>query len=493
MPDEALFQEIFDPERFRRRGHRLIDRLADYLSQTTNPSPDWKALNWRSPEDLLERWRTVFRTSPNPSKLPALVDELLRDTLHLHHPHYLGHQTSVPAPDAVLAELVAQLLDPGIGVFEQGNAGVVMERILVEQLGAAMGMEGEVGGFLTSGGTLGNLTALLCARAWKAERDVWEQGLGDGRYAFLASEAAHFSVERAVRVMGMGAAGLIRVPVNARHQLEPKALKEAYRSARSEGVRILGVVANACSTAVGAFDPLEEIGAFCRAHDLWFHVDAAHGGAVLFSEKYRSLLRGIEGADSVVLDFHKMFLVPKLCTALVFRQAAHSYGTFRQQASYLWQDDEQPEWYNLGKRTFELTKSYMSLRVFLLWTFFGERLFGTYAERQFDLAKAFARRIARRPHFEMPLPEPEANIVCLRYRPAGLSPEQTDRLNRRIREAVVRDGTFFCVETRLGERHYLRTPLMNPLTTLEHLEAFLDHVEAFGRRLLQGDENQPPG
>ncbi len=470
-----LLRQAYDPDTFRREGHRLVDLLADYLTHIRQPDSPEKVLHHVAPDELYERWQADLATGPHP-QVSDFFEKILHDTIHMHHPKYLGHQTSNVAPMAALAELLGGLLDPGMGVYEQGTSGVALERLLVKELALTMGWGENSEGFLTSGGTLGNLTALLCARQVMIERDVWEHGFEGRQYGFLVSSEAHYSVARAVNVMGMGSRGVVQVPVNQHFQMATDQLESCFRKAENDGVKIIGVVASSCSTATGSFDPIDEIADFCEANNLWLHVDGAHGGCAIFSKKYRHLLRGIERADSMILDFHKMLMTPKLVTAVAFRRGEHSYQTFNQKASYLWDKDEGREWFNLAKRTFELTKSFMSVRVYALWRTYGPELFAENVERLFDLGKTFARLIAAEGDFEMPVSEPECNILCFRYLRKNWSEEKIEIVNAAVREALVREGEFFIVQTKVQGRFYLRTTLMNPLTTERELTGLLKKV-----------------
>jgi len=470
----------YDPEAFRQKGHALVDLLAEHLQEMQSSEVKSKVYNRVSPEMLFESWKKDLE---NPQG--DFYQKALPEFVQLHHPHYLGHQTSVPVPDTVLAELFSAFLDVGMGIYEQGTTGVVLEKLIIEILAKKMDfVEEKSSGFLTSGGTLGNLTALLCARSVMIDQDVWDKGYEGKQYAFLVSEEAHYSVDKAIRTMGLGSAGLIKIPVDAAYRLDTFLLEKYYTTAQARGVEVIGVIANACATAVGAHDSIDEIADFCEAHQLWLHVDAAHGGGLLFSKKYKHYLKGIERADSVILDFHKMLLTPSLVTAVVFRNGQHSYQTFAQKASYLWDNQDSQEWYNLAKRTFELTKTTMSLRVYILLRQHGESLFEEYLDRQYDLAREFAKMIAATGHFVMPVALPESNIVCYRYQAAGLSEVELDELNGRIRAALVEEGNFFIIQTRIKERLYLRSTLVNPFTDVKILEALLQRIKAIGQGLL---------
>jgi L-2,4-diaminobutyrate decarboxylase len=262
MPD--LLKKAYDPGLFRQQGHHLVDLLADYLTTIKAGDPSLKVLNYVAPDELYQHWQTDLAKGPQP-EMDEFFKTILHDTIHMHHPKYMGHQTSNVAPAAALAGLAGGLLDPGMGVYEQGTAGVVFERLIAEALGREMGWGETAEGFLTSGGTLGNLTAMLCARQVMAEGDVWENGLAGKQHAFMASSEAHYSVGRAAKVMGMGSRGVVPVPVNGRFQMDTSQLEECFDRAENDGVKIIGVVASSCATATGSYDPIDEIAGFCEA------------------------------------------------------------------------------------------------------------------------------------------------------------------------------------------------------------------------------------
>ncbi len=478
---EAL-RSAYCPESFRAHGHALVDQLADYLTQAQ--AGQLPVLPTGEPDELLARWPAQFAAGPGPGLL-ALLPRILAESTHLHHPRYIGHQVSAPLPVSALCELVSALLNNGMAIFEMGPVAVAMERNLSSYFAAQLGLPAATEGVFTSGGSAGNLTALLAARQARAGFDSWEAGLAGGpQLAILAAEQAHYCVPRAAKVMGLGKDGVIAVPTDDHFRLRPEALPAALAEAARRGRRVFAVVASAGSTATGAFDPLPPIADFCAENRLWLHVDGAHGAAAALSPRYRHLVAGIERADSVVLDAHKMLLQPALLTLVLFRDGRDSYATFAQRASYLFTEPTQPdksqEWWNPGLRTLECTKKMMVLKLFVALSQYGTRLFSDYITATFDLARAFADRLRAAGDFAVAV-APEANIVCFRYTPPAApggqehptSPADGDALQEKIRQRLLADGSFYLVKTRLPTGVHLRTTLINPLTTLAELDALL--------------------
>jgi L-2,4-diaminobutyrate decarboxylase len=466
----------FDPESFRAEGHRTIDRLAEYLSRAAARA-DMPVLPWVPPAQAVAAWPTDFEV-PDPGGFDALLARVIEGSNHLHHPRYVGHQVTSPLPLAALVELVAALLNNGSAVYEMGPVSTAMERSLVKWFGAQLGFGAGCDGVFTSGGSAGNLTALLAARQSKAGFDSWEAGAHGGPpLAVLASDQTHYCVKRSVQIMGWGAGGVATVPTDARFRMRADALPQARREAERQGRKVIAVVASAGSTSTGALDPLEPIADYCQKEGLWLHVDGAHGASLALSEKYRPMLRGIERADSVVWDAHKMLLMPALVTLVAFRDGARSYEAFAQDASYLFEGKaKEDEWFNGGVRTLECTKRMMSLKVYASLAAYGARYFGDYVAGRIDLAKRFAAMLREAPDFELAL-EPECNIVCFRY--IGGAAGDRDAQQLRIRDRVVASGAFYLVQTRLRDQGmFLRTTLINPATSEADLVTLLDVIRA---------------
>jgi L-2,4-diaminobutyrate decarboxylase len=474
----------FDPGRFRRDGQAIVGLLADHLTRAQlggggSPMP---VLPWLAPDASVAHWRAALADGPHRDgfDLPGLLAEVVERSNHLHHPGYVGHQVTPPLPAAALCDLVGSLLNNGSAVYEMGPVTTAFERLVIGELAGHLGMPAGADGVFTSGGSAGNLTALLAARQARAGFDVWSDGNAGGPpLAFLCSAEAHYSLGRALQIMGLGAKAAWPVPVDDRFRLDPTQLPAVRRAAEAAGYRVIGAVASACSTATGAFDPLEAIADFCEHGGLWLHVDGAHGASVAFSDRHRSLVQGIARADSVVWDAHKLMLMPALVTAVIFRDGRRSYEAFAQQASYLFAEvSPEQQWFNLAGRTLECTKLMMSLKVYAALALHGPAFFGGYVDGMFALTQSFAGAIEAAPDFELAL-RPQANIVCFRHRPAGLAPgPELDRRQAQVRQRLIEAGSFYMVQTRLPAGLHLRTTLLNPFTTIDHLRDLLQAIRS---------------
>jgi L-2,4-diaminobutyrate decarboxylase len=300
------------------------------------------------------------------------------------------------------------------------------------------------------------------------------------RPCYLISEQAHYSVGRNVKIMGLGDESIVRVPVDKSFKMRTDLLEELKKKAEQEGKRIISVVASSCSTATGTYDDLNAVADFCEKYDLWMHVDGAHGLGVLFSDKYRTRVDGIERADSVVIDFHKMLLVPALNTLVMFKNAERSYETFAQKASYLFQKSQKNVWYNSATRTIECTKSALGIIAYTALKYYGNDYYKQYIDSRYDLSSILARLVKTDNKLELAA-EPESNIICFRFKPDGFDDIELNPINARIRDRIIKEGSFYIVQAELEGKIWLRLTIINPVTSEDDLKDLLKRVLTLGQ------------
>tara|TARA_R110002072_G_scaffold17778_4_gene67243 strand:- start:915 stop:1769 length:855 start_codon:yes stop_codon:yes gene_type:complete len=261
--------------------------------------------------------------------------------------------------------------------------------------------------------------------------------------------------------------------------MNPAALQQLILTCQAENKTIIAVVACACATPIGAFDPLNEIADLCEQHDLWLHVDAAHGGPTCFSKQHQHLTAGLHRADSVVFDAHKMMFMPALSAFLFYKNKAYQFSAFQQQAAYLF-DPSAPEIaeYDIGLRTIECTKRANSYALWGIWSLFGKNLFADLVDITFATTRTFYDLLQQASDFT-PLHEPECNIVVFRYQSDwlnALSREQQNLFHFKLRRQLIESGEFYIVHSVINEQAAFRITVMNPLTTEVQLNQLLNTI-----------------
>jgi L-2,4-diaminobutyrate decarboxylase len=477
-----MLTDPYDPELFRRHGHQVVDALAAYLHSAL--AGELPVLAYRAPLEFIQEYQDSLpldSASDSEAELTSSLARIVRQSIHLHHPGYMGHQLPPVLPLAALADLISSLLNNSVAVYEMAQAGTQIERQVIRWLCASVGWPQDCDGVLTSGGSLGNLTALLAARNHATQGSAWRQGLHAGPpLALLVSDQAHYSLARAAGVLGLGEESVVVIPTDSCYRADVSALAELYRRSVQEGKRVIAIVGSAGTTATGSFDPLRSMGEFCREKGVWFHIDGAHGASALFSEKYRGLTEGIELATSLVWDVHKMLFAPSLITAVLFRRREDGYAAFSQQANYLFGRRPEEADFDIALRTLECTKRTLGIKLWLALRLHGAKVIGEMVTKTFDLAREFAALLKAQPDFELAT-EPASNILCFRHVPkalAGLAnaAEKLDAHQVQLRKKVVASGKYFLVQTVLRNRVYLRTTLMNPRTGIRDLEGLVQTI-----------------
>lgn len=489
-----LIANAYCTERFEQLSQQWQQALSEHLQSCM--SGDGVVLNWAEPADsvaLAEQMLDHSEAKAGGGDFAELVKTMLASGQNLHHPGYVGHQVPASVPIAGLFDAVGSITNQPMAIYEMGPWATAVEHALVRALCRKVGWApDESTGVLTHGGSLANLTALLTARN-VVFPDSWENGVPDNA-VLIAHADAHYCVARSAGILGLGTGRIVKAQLDAHRRMDPAKLEETIEQCVANGQRIMAVVACACATPIGAFDPIRQIADICERHNIWLHVDAAHGGSVLMSRMHRKLLDGIEMADSVVWDAHKMMFVPALCAAVLFRRRENRFKTFAQDAPYLF-DRSNPGMaeYDNGVRTVECTKRSLGFGLWGLWAMYGERLFEQLVDRTFSLCGHLCNRINQADDF-VAMHQPDCNIMVFRHLPAALAAadrETQNEFQRQLRARLVRSGDFYIVQTTIEGEVCLRACVMNPMTTEDHIDRLLLQIRNIGAEVLVGSPDRP--
>lgn len=395
----------------------------------------------------------------------------------LWHPMYMGHQVAPALPAAIWTEPVIAALNQSVAVREMSPTATIVEQALVAWMCGLVWGPGATGagGTFTSGGTEAIFTSLLAARN-AALPEVARHGLR-GPAAVVCGEHAHYAVRRAAVQLGLGSNGAVAVR-GTLGQMDPNDLERALDRLASACTPVIAVVATAGTTATGAFDDLAHIGSLCRARSLWLHVDAAHGGTALLSRRHAARVAGIDHADSVSWDAHKMMLMPLPAGMVLLRNGARLDAAFGQDAPYLFREPADagapPDVVDQGLRSFMCSRRADALKLWVALRRYGvsgiAAVYDALCERTCELYEL----LAAHPEFET-LHEPSCNILCFRW-VGGLGPDDArlDSINHELRECWNRSGAGWITSTVLDGRRVLRAVLMNPFTESRHVARLVE-------------------
>ena len=460
---------------------RVGQLLHDHLSQSK--AGNTPALNQQAPEtiakdlQLKERLKQGFSGQAD---LLSFVGTYLTHTNHLSHPHYMGHQVAVPQDLSGIPELIHGTINNPSSLYEMGPAGGTCEGFMINWMLDKIGWlndrdlydfhftPGQASGVLTHGGSVANLTALAAARAAIAP-EAWTEGNPDD-LVVIGAASAHYSIARALSILGLGKNAFYPVDVDENEVLKIEDLPRVYEKAIADGKRVMCVVANACATSTGLFDPLDAMGDFCRNHNLWFHVDGAHGASAVVGSKSNSLVKGIEKANSIIWDAHKMMRVPALCTAVLFSDFTYQAAAFQQKGSYVFHDTEVVGVDSMPY-TIECTKSALGTKLFWTFALEGEDKIAEFIDYTFQLAKDFYHLLEEEDDFSTPY-FPQSNILCFRYEKFDID----DDFQKKLRYAIINEKRFYITSCDMNGQRYLRVVLLHPDTTVSHLKGLIEEV-----------------
>ncbi len=458
------------PDDLRRLGGLAVERLARYFETLesrrvlapTRPGEVIAALPPRAPEEP-ESWDAIERD------LDALVEPNLT---HWQHPGYLAYFANTGSVPGIVGDFLAAGYNQ-VGILWRTSPVLTeLEQVVVRWLVDLVGLPPDFDGQLADTASTGSLIALTAARE-QAFPDVRKTGLaGQPRGVVYCSELAHSSIDKACVVLGLGTAGLRKIPVDAEFRMDAGALAAAIRRDRAEGLVPVAVVATAGTTTVTSVDPLSAIADLCAAEGIWLHVDAAYAGAAAAVPEMRPLFAGWERADSVLFNPHKWMFVPLECTTLLFRRMERVRQAFSIVPTYL----ETPEG-AAGVREYmdygiQLGRRFRALKMWMTLRTFGVSGVRARLTEHLDLARRLRAELERMPGIEIVAPTP-FSVVAFRFAPAGSTPEEADAANRRLLESINADGRTFISHAVVGGRYVLRAAIGSLRTERRHLETFL--------------------
>ncbi|HEX7051586.1 MAG TPA: pyridoxal-dependent decarboxylase [Longimicrobiales bacterium] len=465
-----------DFDAIRAAGYALVEEAVHHLEGPF----DGPVTTLRRPAELAAAFAAAPPAAGRPldAVLARVRADIARESMRHAHPMYMGHQVCPPLPVAALADALVSMLNQSQAVWDMSPAGTLLEARLIDWFADLAGFGAGAGGSFVSGGSAGNLTALLAARATRFP-DAWRRGNPPG-LALLTGQQAHYSIARAAGILGLGADAVVAVPTTPAGATDPRAVAEALDALAAEGRPVLAVAATAGSTPTGAYDDLPALADICQTHGVWLHVDGAHGASALISTRERHRMRGVERADSLAWDPHKMMFQPLSSAVVLVRDRRTLQRAFQQDAPYLFHGQEDADApVDPGAWTLQCSRRADALRLWIALEYYGTDALAALLEHTVDLARALHERLETAPDFEA-LHAPESNIVCFRYRPAGVPESELDALQDRVRARYIAEGRGWIAATTLDGRRVLRVTLINPRTEARHLDAMIAGVREVG-------------
>ncbi len=455
---------------------RLLDELAklEEIARRLEPDQERRAALNRGVEayanqflNALPGLNTYVADDPSAApQVPAIADEpagLDKALAYLAsavdktgiNPASGGHIGYIPGGGiytAALGDYLADVFNRYAGVLFAGPGAVRLEKSLLRWMGSLIGFPEGAAGDLTSGGSMANLTGIVAGRE---AREV--KAVDTPRTVVYLSEQAHHSIEKALRVAGLGECVLRFLELDEHYRIRPDALAAAIETDRKDSLIPWLVVASAGTTDVGAVDPLDALADICQQHHLWLHIDAAYGGFFVLCDSAKKLLDGMSRADSVVMDPHKGLFLPYGSGAVLVRDQAAMHRAFNYQAHYMQDAIDDVAMMSPADLSPELSRPFRGLRLWLPLMIHGLAPFRAALDEKLLLAKYFHQKIQKVKGFEVG-PEPQLSVVTYRYVPKN---GDADQFNKQLIGELQKDGRVFVSSTRIDGRFVLRAAILN--------------------------------
>ena len=466
-----------DAATFRSLGHRLVDQLADFLESLPErpvthdalPSAVRAALDLEGP--LPEQG-----TAPGPL-LESTAQLLFDHSLFNAHPRFFGYITAPPAPIGILGDFLAAAVNPNVGAWILSPAATEIESQTVRWIAELIGYAVDCGGLMVSGGNMANLVCFWAARAARADWNIREAGVtaaGGRRLRAYCSAETHTWIQKAADLAGLGTSSIRWVPTRADLGMDVGALRRAIETDVAAGDLPFLVIGTAGSVSTGAVDPLREIGAICKEHGAWFHVDGAYGGFAAASPDAPPDLRGLGDADSVAVDPHKWLYAPLEAGCALVRDPERLRAAFSYHPPYYHFEERATNYVDYGPQN---SRGFRALKVWLALRHVGAAGYRRMISEDMRLSRALAEAVRRTPELECVTQD--LSITTFRYVPADLRASvgdetverHLDALNRELLDRLQRGGEAFVSNAVIRGRYVLRACIVNFHTSLEDVEA----------------------
>lgn len=469
-----------NPEQFREYAHRVVDRMADYFRDIEK----FPVKSQVSPGEIYR----LFPELPPDEGEP--MDDILQDfdrkvlpgMTHWQSPNFFAFFPANSSYPSVLAEMLTAALGAQCMIWETSPAAAELEEKMMRWLIQMTGLPSSWHGVIQDTASTATLASLLTAREKKSEYTINEKGFsGNENFRVYVSTETHSSIEKAVKIAGFGRRNLVKCRVREDLSMDPADLHRRIAEDLRLGFTPLAVVATLGTTSTTAIDPLKEIAAVARKHDLWLHVDAALAGSALILPEYRQMIEGVEDADTFVFNPHKWLFTNFDCSAYFVKDKEALLRTFEILPEYLktgtrGRVNDYRDWgIPLGRR-------FRALKLWFVIRSFGVKGLQEMLREHLRLAGWIREEVEKDPAFELMAPVP-LNTVCFRYNPGLTDEKELDRINTLLLDRLNRSGRVYFTHTRVNGKYTIRFMIGQTHTREDHVKNAWNLIKEYSREI----------
>lgn len=466
-------------DEFKKHGYKFIDWVADYMSEIET----YPVCSPLKPGEVKQG------IPPQPPQEGESMESLFQDfqkiilpgMTHWQHPSWFAYFPANASPPSILAELLTAGLGAQCMIWKTSPAAAELEEVVMDWLRQMIGLPEGVSGVIQDTASTATLVALITARERATQFESNNKGIQTPLIVY-ASEEAHSSVEKGVKISGFGKENLRYIPADENFAMIPSELEKAVAEDKERGLYPTCVIATLGTTSSTAVDPLASIGKICKEHGLWFHVDAAFAGTAAILPEKRWIMEGAEYADSFVFNPHKWMLTNFDCSAFFVKDPAFLIRTFEIHPEYLKTgvDEEVKNFRDWG---IQLGRRFRALKLWFVIRYYGVDGLQRIVREHIRLAQLFKGWVEDHPGFELMAPVP-FSLVCFRLND-GREEKELDKLNQELLERLNESGKIFMTQTTLKGKYVLRLAIGARMTEERHVREAWQHIEAQAEEVLK--------
>jgi aromatic-L-amino-acid decarboxylase len=470
-------------EEFKKHGYQIVDWIADYM-ENVEAYPVKPSVN---PGDILEELPETPPLTGEPFQ--DLMDDfestIVPGMTHWQHPRFMGYFPANNSAPSILGEMLTAALGAQCMSWLTSPAATELEERVMEWLRDMIGLPDQFTGVIQDTASTATLVALLSAREQISDFKINEQGFPrDDQYAVYCSTETHSSIEKDVKIAGFGRQALRKIPVDSEYAIRPDLLEEAIQKDLNDGVTPVAVVAALGTTGSTAIDDVERLGKLCKQHGIWLHVDAAFAGTALLLPEYRSMIEGIEHADSFVFNPHKWMFTNFDCSAYYVKDVETLLRTFEILPEYLKTSADRTV-NNYRDWGIQLGRRFRALKLWFVIRSYGVEGLQKKLRYHLTLTDEMVKKLTEHPDYELLAPVP-LNTICFRYNPNGadLTNKQLNSLNASILTRIQDEAFAFLTHTKLDGQYTIRMVIGQTNVQRKHVEQVWKHIQKISSEIL---------
>jgi aromatic-L-amino-acid decarboxylase len=454
-------------EEFRKHAHAMVDWMADYLDNVEQ----YPVMAQVKPGEIKAKLPKSY--SENPESFEEIFkdfeDKIMPGITHWESPNFFAYFPASKSKPSILGEMLMSALGTQGMVWLTSPAATELEDRMMEWMRDLLGLSTDWTGSIQDTASTGTFNALITAREKVSNFQINEKGFsGMPQYRIYASEQAHSSIDKNVKIAGFGIDNLVKIPVDENFAMQPHQLKEAIERDLKAGFKPLFVLGAMGTTGTTAVDPLDKIGEIAEEYDLWFHVDAAYSGAALICPEMRWMSKGMEIADSMVFNPHKWLFVNFDCSLYYVKDPKSLTRAYSITPEYL-KTDLDHEVNNYRDWHIQLGRRFRALKLWFMLRSYGAENLRSIIRNHCDWALWLKDEIEQSENFEMLAPV-SVNLLCFRYNDGKMKEDQLNAFNEQLLKNINATGKIFITHTKLNGKYTLRLVGGHPDLKKAHLE-----------------------